>query len=154
MVWGIFICKPGTKELDIAFVNKLADCLLYKSFFDLYWVRHWSSGPPLSITEEALKEAIDVHIEAMFGWVKRELNASSMVQGRRALLLIITSFFCWTLKREFELVVENGFEIIEWIVDVDNINLNPLLALRGVKNALWLVPQALQYQGMLWLFHE
>lgn len=34
-------------------------------------------------------------------------------------------------KHEFELAVENGFEIIEWIVDIDNIDLNPLLSVKG-----------------------
>ena len=73
MVWAIFICKPNSKELDIPFVNKLVDRLLEKGVFSIRTgCGTVKIGPPLSIEEDALKEAIDVHIEAMSELVEEE----------------------------------------------------------------------------------
>ena len=66
MLWAIFICKPGTKELDADFTDQLEEKAMQKG---VYSIRTGCGtiklGPPLTITEDALKEAINVYIECM-----------------------------------------------------------------------------------------
>lgn len=66
MVWAVFICNPDTKDLDANFTDQLVEKAMQKG---VYSIRTGCGtikfGPPLTITEDALKEAIDVYIECM-----------------------------------------------------------------------------------------
>jgi len=66
MVWAVFICKPGTKELDADFTDELVEKAMQKG---VYSIRTGCGtiklGAPLTISEAALKEAINVYIECM-----------------------------------------------------------------------------------------
>mgnify|MGYP000019356241 CR=1 FL=1 len=66
MVWAIFICKPGSKELDADFTDQLVEKAMQKG---VYSIRTGCGtiklGAPLTISEGALKEAIDVYIDCM-----------------------------------------------------------------------------------------
>jgi 4-aminobutyrate aminotransferase / (S)-3-amino-2-methylpropionate transaminase / 5-aminovalerate transaminase len=66
MVWSVFICNPGTKELDAYFTDQLVEKAMQKG---VYSIRTGCGtikiGPPLTISELALIEAIDVYVETM-----------------------------------------------------------------------------------------
>ena len=66
MVWAVFICNPGTKELDADFTDRLVEKAMQKG---VYSIRTGCGtiklGPPLTISEEALEEAIQVYKESM-----------------------------------------------------------------------------------------
>jgi 4-aminobutyrate aminotransferase/diaminobutyrate-pyruvate transaminase/4-aminobutyrate aminotransferase/(S)-3-amino-2-methylpropionate transaminase len=66
MVWAVFICYPGTKELDADFTDRLVEKAMQKG---VYSIRTGCGtiklGPPLTISEDALKEAIQVYRESM-----------------------------------------------------------------------------------------
>ena len=66
MVWAVFICKPGSKELDADFTDQLGEKAMQKG---IYSIRTGCGtiklGAPLSISEDALKEAIEVYIDCM-----------------------------------------------------------------------------------------
>lgn len=66
MVWSVFICNPDTKELDAYFTDQLVEKAMQKG---VYSIRTGCGtikiGPPLTISELALIEAIDVYVETM-----------------------------------------------------------------------------------------
>ena len=66
MVWSVFICNPGTKELDADFTDQLVEKAMQKG---VYSIRTGCGtiklGPPLTISESALEEAVNVYIECM-----------------------------------------------------------------------------------------
>ena len=66
MVWGIFINKKNSEELDSEYVDKLIFLALQKG---VYSIRTGCGtikiGPPLTISEDALEEAFQVYTEAM-----------------------------------------------------------------------------------------
>ena len=66
MVWSVFICNPGTKELDADFTDQLVEKAMQKG---VYSIRTGCGtikiGPPLTISELALIEAIGVYVETM-----------------------------------------------------------------------------------------
>ena len=67
MVWGIFF-KKGAKDesLDVEFVDRIVDRLLALGIFSIRTGRGTLKlGPPLTITKEALHEAIDVHAQVI-----------------------------------------------------------------------------------------
>lgn len=66
MVWAVFICKPGTDQLDAYLTDRLVERAMQKGVF---LIRTGCGtvklGPPLNIAIDALKEAIDVLMESM-----------------------------------------------------------------------------------------
>ena len=65
MVWGVYFVNNDGK-LDITFVNKMVDRLLQKGVFSIRTGRGVIKlGPPLTIPQDALEEAIDVHEEVI-----------------------------------------------------------------------------------------
>ena len=66
MLWAIFICKPGSQVLDADFTDRLVEKAMQKG---IYSIRTGCGtikiGPPLTIAEDALKEAIDVYKECI-----------------------------------------------------------------------------------------
>lgn len=66
MVRAVFICKPGSKELDADFTDKLVEKAMQKG---VYSIRTGCGtiklGAPLTISKEALKEAIDIYKDSM-----------------------------------------------------------------------------------------
>ena len=66
MLWAVFICKPGTEELDAEFADRLVERAMQKGVFSIRTgCGTIKLGPPLTIEREALKEAINVYIESM-----------------------------------------------------------------------------------------
>lgn len=65
MVWGIYFVNNEGK-LDVTFVDKMVDKLLQKGVFSIRTGRGVIKlGPPLTIPQDALEEAIDVHEEVI-----------------------------------------------------------------------------------------
>jgi len=66
LVWAVFICNPITKKLDGDFADLLVERAMKKG---VYSIRTGCGtiklGPPLTISEVALKEAVYVYIECM-----------------------------------------------------------------------------------------
>ena len=66
MVWAIFISKPNSSELDANFTDELVERAMQKG---VYSIRTGCGtiklGAPLTITEDALEEAIEVYVETM-----------------------------------------------------------------------------------------
>lgn len=66
LVWAIFICKPGTDELDPTFTDKLVEEALYRGVFSIRTgCGTIKLGPPLCITQDALFESIDIYERCM-----------------------------------------------------------------------------------------
>ena len=61
MVWAVFICKPGSKELDADFTDQLVEKAMQKG---IYSIRTGCGtiklGPPLTIADGALLEGVSV----------------------------------------------------------------------------------------------
>ena len=66
MVWAVFISKPNSTELDANFTDELVERAMRKG---VYSIRTGCGtikiGPPLTISEDALEEAIEVYVETM-----------------------------------------------------------------------------------------
>jgi 4-aminobutyrate aminotransferase/(S)-3-amino-2-methylpropionate transaminase len=66
LVWGVFINKENSEDLDVEYVDKLILLALKKG---VYSIRTGSGtikiGPPLTISEGALDEAFQVYMEVM-----------------------------------------------------------------------------------------
>ena len=73
MVWAVFISFPGSNELDADFTDRLVEKAMQKG---VYSIRTGCGtikiGPPLTIEEDALNEAIQVYKESMY-----ELNKTN-----------------------------------------------------------------------------
>jgi 4-aminobutyrate aminotransferase / (S)-3-amino-2-methylpropionate transaminase / 5-aminovalerate transaminase len=66
MVWAVFICKPNSKDLDADFTDKLVEKAMQRGVFSIRTgCGTIKFGAPLTISEGALKEAIDVYKESM-----------------------------------------------------------------------------------------
>ena len=71
MVWAIFIIDPKTNKLDANFTDRLVEKAMQKG---VYSIRTGCGtlklGPPLTIPETALDEAIDVYKQSMVELIK------------------------------------------------------------------------------------
>lgn len=66
MLFGVFITKPGSNELDVPFVDRIIEKALYKGVFSIRTGRGTIKlGPPLSIPDDALVEGLRVYEEAI-----------------------------------------------------------------------------------------
>lgn len=66
MLFGLFIMKPGSDDLDIAFTDRVIEKALYKGVFSIRTGRGTLKlGPPLNIPDEALIEGLRVYEEAI-----------------------------------------------------------------------------------------
>ena len=66
MAKAIFIVDPDSGELDIGLVNQLVMKLFQKGVYSIQTnAGTIKLGPPITIPEEALEEAMYVHEEAM-----------------------------------------------------------------------------------------
>ena len=67
MVWAVFISKKGSNLLDANYTDQLVEKAMQKG---VYSIRTGCGtlklGPPLTISEDALKESIDVYKECMY----------------------------------------------------------------------------------------
>ena len=66
LVWAVYITKPHSSNLDANFTDQLVEKAMQKG---VYSIRTGCGtiklGPPLTISENALKESIDTYIECM-----------------------------------------------------------------------------------------
>ena len=66
MLWAVFICEPGTENLDAEFADRLVERAMQKGVFSIRTgCGTIKLGPPLNIDKDALKEAVAVYIESM-----------------------------------------------------------------------------------------
>lgn len=71
MAFAAVIVKPGTKELDIELVDRVIERAFEKGVMSIRTMTGTIKiGPPLTITDDALIEAVDVLMEAMREVVK------------------------------------------------------------------------------------
>jgi len=66
MLFGVFLMKPGSEELDVDFVDRVIERALYKGVFSIRTGRGTIKlGPPLNIPDDALVEGLRVYEEAI-----------------------------------------------------------------------------------------
>ena len=66
MAKAVFIVDPDNGELDVSLVNRLVQRLFQKGVYSIQTnAGTIKLGPPITIPEEALEEAMLVHEEAM-----------------------------------------------------------------------------------------
>ncbi|RKJ06160.1 aspartate aminotransferase family protein [bacterium D16-54] len=66
MAFAAVVVKPGTKELDVELVDRIIERAFEKGVMSIRTMTGTIKvGPPLTISDEALKEAMDVLIESM-----------------------------------------------------------------------------------------
>jgi len=73
MAFAAIIVKPNTKELDVELVDKIIERAYEKGLMSIRTMTGTIKvGPPLTITEEALLEGMDIIIESMLEIVKEQ----------------------------------------------------------------------------------
>ena len=66
LAFAAVVVQPGTRELDIDFVDKVIERAYEKGVMSIRTITGTIKiGPPLTIPDEALSEAMDVLIESM-----------------------------------------------------------------------------------------
>ena len=71
MAFAAVIVKPGTKELDVELVDRVIERAFEKGVMSIRTMTGTIKvGPPLTITDDALIEAMDVLMEAMSEVIK------------------------------------------------------------------------------------
>lgn len=66
MLFGVFVTKPGSEELDVPFVDCVIEKALCKGVFSIRTGRGTIKlGPPLNIPDDALIEGLQVYEEAI-----------------------------------------------------------------------------------------
>ena len=66
MIFGVFITKPGSDEIDQTLTDRIVENALYKGVFSIRTGRGTLKlGPPLNIPDEALIEGLRVYEEAI-----------------------------------------------------------------------------------------
>ena len=66
MAFAAVVVKPGTKELDVELVDRVIERAFEKGVMSIRTMTGTIKvGPPLTISDEALVEAMDVLIESM-----------------------------------------------------------------------------------------
>jgi 4-aminobutyrate aminotransferase-like enzyme len=66
LLFGVFITRPGSDELDVPFVDRIIERALYKGVFSIRTGRGTIKlGPPLNIPDDALVEGLRVYEEAI-----------------------------------------------------------------------------------------
>ena len=66
MAFAAVIVKPGTKDLDIEIVDRIIERAFEKGIMSIRTMTGTIKvGPPLTIADDALREAMDVLIESM-----------------------------------------------------------------------------------------
>ena len=66
MIYGVLIYKKNSNDLDINLVNKICEKAMEKGVFSICTGRgSLKLGPPLSISESALREGLRVYEECL-----------------------------------------------------------------------------------------
>lgn len=66
MLFGVFVTRPGSEELDVPFVDRVIERALYKGVFSIRTGRGTIKlGPPLTMPDDALIEGLRVYEEAI-----------------------------------------------------------------------------------------